>query len=68
MAKKYSWMCLFCGRDLKDSERCIHQDDIGTYDLTGLFSEEEKIVEREKLKALKEKSKYPECWEPRKGV
>ena len=63
---KYSWMCLFCGRDLKDSETCPHQDDAGRYNLIGLFSEKEKIEERKELKALKAKSKYPECWEARK--
>jgi hypothetical protein len=64
MKSSWSWICLFCGRDLKPSEKCTHRDDFGSYNLIGLFSEEEKVIEREKLRKLKADSKYPKCWEP----
>jgi len=61
---KEKFMCMFCGRDLEDSETCPHRDDWGVFNLIGLMPEEEKKAERKRLKELKDKSKHPECWEP----
>jgi len=62
-------ICGFCGRDLKNGEDCLHQDDFGRYNMTISGTTLDSYNrEMKSINEVKVRSKHPECWKYSAGI